>query len=122
MRPYKEILRYLIIREQLSLGWKLAFFAVCAALVYASLTIRDLKVHLIEVTGTVLKDRTDVKAGATVSYLTVRLESGDEVKAIASSKADYRPGRRVILEERSSNFFRVRRHEFKRYVDESGRD
>ena len=118
MRPYKEILRFLLIREQLSLGWKLAFFAVCAALVFGSLTIRQLNVHSSEVKGTVLDDRTDMKHSASAAYLTVRLESGETVKAGVNGKTDYRPGRRVILEERASNFFGVRRHEFKRYTDD----
>ena len=118
MRPYKDILRFLIIREQLSLVWKLAFFAVCAVLVYGSLTIRQLKVHSTMVTGTVMEDRAQVKSGASVEYLTVRLESGETVKAGSNAKTDYRPGHRVILEERASNFFGVRRHEFKRYMDD----
>ena len=118
MRPYKEILRFLIIREQLSLGWKVAFFAICAALVYGSLTIRQLKVHSSEVKGTVLEDRTGMQKSASVDYFNVRLESGETVKVITKRKTGYQPGRRVVLEERASNFFGIRRHEFKRYANE----
>jgi hypothetical protein len=118
MRPYKDILRFLIIREQLSLVWKLAFFAVCAVLIYGSLTIRQLKVHSTMVTGTVMEDRAQAQSGASAGYLTVRLESGETVKASSKATTDYRPDRRVILEERASHFFGVRRHEFKRYTDE----
>ena len=121
MRPYKEILGFLIVREQLSLGWKLAFFAVCAALLYGSLTVRQLNIHSIEVKGTVLDARAE-KISASAVYLTVRLENGETVKASAGGKGDYRPGRRVVLEERANGFFGVRRHEFKRYADESGGD
>lgn len=32
MRSYKEVLRFLIIREQLALGWKIGLFIVCGAL------------------------------------------------------------------------------------------
>jgi hypothetical protein len=120
MRPYSDILRFLIIREQLSLGWKLAFFAVCAALVYGSLTIRQLSVGSTLVTGTVVEDRGGATNGPSASYLTVRLASGETVKANASGEVDYRPGRRVILAEKANKLFGVRTHEFKRYADESG--
>lgn len=122
MRSYKEILRFLIIREQLSLGWKLAFFVVCGALLYGSLAIRDMRIQSVDVKGTVLKDRTDAQEGTPAEYLTVRLESGVKIKASASLTIDYRPGREVIVKETTANFFGVKRYEFKKYVDEPGRE
>jgi hypothetical protein len=63
-------------------------------------------------------DRTDVKAGALVDYLTVQLDSGDTVRASSAGKIDYRPGQRVLVKEKSTNFFGIRKHEFKKYLDE----
>jgi hypothetical protein len=119
MRSYKDILSFLIVREHLSLAWKLAFFVVCGALLYGSLTSRHVRVRSIDVKGTVLKDRSAVKEGASVEYLTVRLESGDTVKATGNRKIDYRPGREVIIKETTASLFGVRKHVFKKYLDEA---
>jgi hypothetical protein len=118
MRSYKEILRFLIVREQLSLGWKLAFFVVCAALVYGSLAIRGMRVRAVEVGGIVVNDRNNLKDGASVDYVTVRLEDGNTIKARANHKIEYHPGGHVIVKETRTNFFGVKKHEFKEYVAE----
>lgn len=119
MRSYKEILRYLIVREQLSLTWKLALFAVCAALIYGSLTLRDMRIESAEVTGTVLNDRTGLQDGASVEYIVVRLESGETVKAQSNGKLAYRPGRHVVIKQTRAKVFGIKKHEFKRYIDET---
>ncbi len=118
MRSYREIVNFLLIREQLSLGWKIGFFAICAALVYGALTLRHITIQSIDLSGTVVNDRTDVKAGALVDYLTVQLDSGDTVRASSAGTIDYRPGQRVLVKEKSTNFFGIRKHEFKKYLDE----
>ncbi len=118
MRSYKEILRFLIIREQLSLGWKIAFFVVCGALLYGSLTVRQMRIQSVDVSGTVVGNSRDAKEGTATTYLTVRLENGKTVQASVNGKIDYRPGRRVVLKETTSNFLGVRKHEFKNYLDE----
>jgi len=104
MRLYREILNFLLIREQLSLGWKIGFFVICAALVYGALTLRHITIQSIDLSGTVVNDRTDVKAGASVAYLTVQLDSGDTVRASSAGKIDYRPGQRVLVKEKSTTF------------------
>ena len=71
MRSYKEILSFLLIREQLSLGWKILFFIVCGALLYGSMALSYVRFRSVDVFGTVLSDRTDVKENAAVNYLTV---------------------------------------------------
>ena len=63
----------------------------------------------------------DVKLGALVDYLTVQLDSGDTVRASSAGKIDYRPGQRVLVKEKSTNFFGIRKHEFKKYLDERRR-
>jgi hypothetical protein len=122
MRSYREILNFLLIREQLSLGWKIGFFVICAALVYGALTLRHITIQSIDVSGTVVNDRTDVRAGASVDYLTVQLDNGDTVRASSAGKIDYRPGQRVLVKAKSTNFFGIRKHEFKKYLDERRRE
>jgi hypothetical protein len=118
MRSYKEILRLLIIREQLSLGWKIGFFVVCGALLYGSLTLRQMKIQTAEVSGTVVGNSSETREGASTADLTVRLDDGNTVQASVNGKIDYRPGRRVVLKATTSDFFGVRKHEFKYYLDE----
>lgn len=118
MRSYKEILRFLILREQLSLGWKIAFFVVCGALLFGSLTVRQTRIQSVDISGTVVGNSRDAKEGTATTYLTVRLEDGNTVQASVHGKIDYRPGRRVVLKETTSNFLGVRKHEFKNYLDE----
>jgi len=57
-----------------------------------------------------------------VSYLTVKLDNGETVRASAAKGVDYRPGSRVIVKETTTNFFGVRKHEFKRYIEEARRE
>ena len=121
MRSYKEILRFLIIREQLSLGWKIAFFVVCGALLYGSLTVRQMRIQTTEVSGTVVEKSSEARGDASTPYQTVRLEDGNTVQASVNGKIDYRPGGRAVLRETTSNFLGVRKHEFKNYVDEPAR-
>ena len=122
MRTYREIISFLLIREQLSLGWKVGFFIVCGALVYGSLMLRHLQLRSVDVPGTVIRDRGDPKDSAPVSYLTIKLDSGDTVRASATKSTDYRPGRRAIVKEVRTNFFGVRKHEFKSYIEEARRE
>jgi hypothetical protein len=122
MRLYREILNFLLIREQLSLGWKIGFFVICGALVYGALTLRHITIQSIEVSGTVVNDRTYLKTEASVDYLTVQLDNGDTVRASSAGKIDYRPGQRVLVKEKITNFFGIRKHEFKKYLDEPRRE
>jgi hypothetical protein len=122
MRSYKEILRFLIIREQLSLGWKIAFFVVCGALLYGSLTVRQMRIQSVDISGTVVGNSRDAKEATAKTYLTVRLENGNTVQASVHGKIDYRPGRRVVLRETTSNVFGVKKHEFRNYIDETARE
>ena len=118
MRSYREIVNFLLIREQLSLGWKIGFLIVCGALLFGSLTLSHVRIQSIDVFGTVIKERTDVKETASANYLTVKLDNGETIRASATGTIEYRPGQRVIVKETSANFLRVRKHEFKKYIDE----
>lgn len=69
MRSYREILRFLLIREQLSLAWKIGFFIVCGALLYGSLTLSRIRIQSVDVIGTVISDRVDVKNSASANYI-----------------------------------------------------
>ena len=118
MRSYKDILSFLIIREQLSLGWKILFFIVCAALVYGSISLSDIRFRSTDFQGTVVRDRPDLKEGAAVTYLTVRLDNGDTVHANAPKETEYRPGRRVLVRRTTTNFFGFKTDEFKAYLQQ----
>jgi hypothetical protein len=122
MRSYREILNYLLIREQLSLVWKIGFFVVCGALLYGSLTLSRIRIQSVDVIGTVISDRVDVKDSPSANYLTVKLDNGETVRASGAGTIEYRPGQRVIVKETSANFFGVRKHEFKKYLDEPRRE
>lgn len=122
MRSYREILHFLIIREQLSLGWKIGFFIVCGALLYGSLTLSRARIQSVDFIGTVINDPVNIKNSASANYLTVRLDNGETVRARAAGTIEYRPGQRAIVTETSANFFGVRRHEFKRYLNEPRRE
>ena len=119
MRSYKEVLRFLIIREQLLQGWKIGFLIVCAALLFLSLTLSHVKIEIVEVRGTVLKRSIDGREEKLGNYLLVQLDNGETVRASALRKIDYLPGRRVVLKETTTNFFGLRKFEFKSYATES---
>ncbi len=119
MRSYKEILRFLIIREQLSLGWKIGFFVVCGALLCGFLTLRQMRIQT--TSGTVVENSSEARGDASTAYLTVRLEDGNTVQASVNGKIHYRPGRRTVLRETTSKFLGVKKHEFKNYLDDTAR-
>jgi hypothetical protein len=122
MRSYKDILSLLIIREQLSLGWKILFFIVCGALVYGSILLSNIQFRSSDFQGTVLRDRSDLTEGSPVTYLTVRLDNGDTVHANAPKETVYRPGERVIIRRTTTNFFGIKKYEMKNYLDDAHRE
>jgi hypothetical protein len=117
MRSYKEVLRLLIIREQLALGWKIGLFIVCGALLFGSLTLMHVNIRSADVRGTVISHHTDTAGNGTVTYLDVRLESGETVGASSSGPIDYRPGQEAAVREITTNFFGLKKYEFSRYLD-----
>ena len=102
MRSYKEILRFLIVREQLSLGWKLGLFVVCAALYIASGMLFHIKAHSVDLVGTVTSHGAAPTEEGHESYLLVLLDNGTTVRARPLGSLDYRPGsaRQTILHTR----------------------
>jgi hypothetical protein len=122
MRTYREILNFLLVREQSSLGWKISFFIVCGALVYGAITVGHIRVRSVDVLATVVEDRAGANFNAPASYLTVKLDNGEIIRVNAAKGVDYRPGSRVLVKQTTTNFFGVRKHEFKRYVEEPRRD
>ncbi len=119
MHSYKDLLRFLIIREQLALGWKITFFIVCGALVYGSMTLARVNIRSVEVIGTVTSYQTDTTKSGPVTYLIVRLDGGETVRAKSVGAFDYRPGQRAVVREITTNFFGLKKHEFKGYLDTS---
>jgi hypothetical protein len=119
MRPYREVLRFLIIRKQLALGWKIGFFIVCGALLYGSMTLTRVSIRAVEVRGTVTSHQTDTTKSGSVTYLIVQLDSGETVRARSVGSFDYWPGQRAVVREISTNFFGLKKHEFKGYLDTS---
>jgi len=121
MRSYREILNFLLIRE-LSLGWKIAFLIVCGALLFGSLTLGRVRIRSVDILGMVIGDPGDRKKNSSVNYLIVKLDNGETVQASAARTIEYHPGQRVIIKETNTNFFGVRKHEFKKYLDEPRRE
>ena len=117
MRSYKEILRFLIIREQLALGWKIGLFIVCGALVYGSMTLMNINIRSVDVNGTVTSHQTDTIKSGSVTYLIVRLDGGETVRARSVGAVDYRPGQRAVVKEITTNFFGLKNYVFKGYVE-----
>jgi hypothetical protein len=117
MRSYKEVLRFLIIREQLALGWKIGFFIVCGALVFGSATLMRVNIRSVELKGTVTSHQTDTTKSGSVTYLIVQLESGETIRAKSVGAFDYRPGQRAVVREITTNFIGLKKHEFKGYLD-----
>jgi hypothetical protein len=117
MRPFKEIFRVLLIREQLMLGWKVMFFVVCGALVIGSMTLARINVRAAEINGFVTSYRSETTESGTINYLIVRLDSGAIVEAHAPGPLNFRPGKRVALRTVRSNFFGLQKHEFLGYVE-----
>jgi len=117
MRSYKEILSFLIVREQLSLGWKISFFIVCGALVVGSGMLMSIKVQAVDIVGTVVSQGANLADEGHVGYLIVELDNGRTVRARPVGPLDYRPRQRGIVREVSSNYFRLKKYEFKGYID-----
>ena len=118
MRSYKEVLRFLIIREQLALGWKIGFLIICGALLIGSAMLMRVNVRSVELRGRVLSHRTETTKAGAVAYLIVQLDSGETVRARNPGPLDYRPGQRGVVREVTTNFFGLKKHEFKGYLDE----
>ena len=58
MRSYIEQLRFLIVREQLALGWKVRLSSL-GALLYGSMTLMDVNIRSVDVNGTVTSHQTE---------------------------------------------------------------
>jgi hypothetical protein len=117
MRNFKEVLRVLIIRDQLMLGWKIGFFIICGALVLGSMTLMRVNIRSVEINGTVTSHRSETTESGTVGYLIVRLDNGQTIEARYLGPRNYRPGQRAVVKEVTTNFFGLKKHEFKGYMD-----
>jgi hypothetical protein len=117
MRPFKEIFRVLLIRDQLMLGWKIMFFIVCAALLVGSMTLARINVRAVEINGTVTSFRSEATASGRVSYLILHLDSGEDVEALSVGPLSYRPGQRAVVRRVTTNFFGLKKYEFKGYLE-----
>ena len=117
MRSYIEQLRFLMVREQLALGWKIGLFIVCGALLYGSMTLMDVNIRSVDVNGTVTSRQTETVKSESATYLIVQLDRGDTVRAKSVGSLDYRAGQRAVVREITTNFFGLKKHEFKGYLD-----
>ena len=119
MRHYSDILSKLLVREQLLLGWKMGLFIVCGALLYGSIQLIEIHFSATDVSGTVLPQGANPNPSEPVSYLIVKLDSGETVRVGSTLALDYRPGQRVLVRQTSTNFFGYKKHEFARYIDKA---
>jgi hypothetical protein len=120
MRPFREILRVLVIRDQLLLGWKIGFFIVCGALVVGSMTLARVNLQSVDMLGVVISHGTEPRGEGQGAYLVVRLDNGESVQVRAVGRLDFRPGQRAIVRVITTNFFGLNKHEFKGYLDQPG--
>jgi|SRR6185295_5002814 len=119
MRRYSDILASLLVREQLLLGWKIGFFIVCGALLFASLELIAINFNAIEVRGTVMNPAATMDTAEPVSYLFVKLDSGETVRVRAEGPFDYRPGQSAILRQTTTNIFGYKKYKFVRYLEQA---
>ena len=119
MRRYSEILSKLLVREQLLLGWKIGFFILCGALLFGSIQLIEVKFRSTDVSGTVMPDGANQNSREPVSYLIVKLDSGETVRAGSNQPVAYRPGQRAVLRQTTTNFFGYKKHVFARYLDKA---
>jgi hypothetical protein len=122
MRSYIEQLRFLMVREQLALGWKIGLFIVCGALLYGSMTLIDVNIRSVDVNGTVTSHQTETLKSESATYLIVQLDRGDTVRAKSVGSFDYRAGQRAVVREITTNFFGLKKHEFRGYIDKPRAD
>ena len=118
MRRYSDILGNLLVREQLLLGWKIGFFIVCGALLFASLQLLDVNFNATEVRGTVLRPAASKVPSEPVSYLLVKLDSGETVRAAAKVPLEFRPGQRAVVRQTATNLFGYKKYKFARYLEQ----
>jgi hypothetical protein len=119
MRSYKELLSFLLIREQLSLGWKILFFIVCGVLFFGSMMLMSIKVQSVDLVGTVVSHGADPSDEGHNAYLMVQLDNGKTVRVRFAGSLDYRPRRRGVVREVTTNFFGLKKYEFKGYLDKA---
>jgi hypothetical protein len=117
MRSYIEQLRFLMVREQLALGWKIGLFIVCGALLYGSMTLMDVNIRSVDVNGTVTSHQTETLKSESATYLIVQLDRGDTVRAKSVGSFDYRAGQRAVVREITTNFFGLKKYVFKGYIE-----
>ena len=117
MRSYIEQLRFLMVREQLALGWKIGLFIVCGALLYGSMTLMDVNIRSVDVNGTVTSHQTETVKSESATYLIVQLDRGDTVRAKSVGSFDYRAGQRAVVREITTNFFGLKKYVFKGYIE-----
>src|SRR5688572_24423706 len=117
MRSYIEQLRFLMVREQLALGWKIGLFIVCGALLYGSMMLMDVNIRSVDVNGTVTSRQTETVKSESATYLIVQLDRGDTVRAKSVGSLDYRAGQRAVVREITTNFFGLKKYVFKGYIE-----
>jgi hypothetical protein len=74
--------------------------------------------QIVEVGGTVVAHRPQTSETSSRPYLVVRLDNGATVHVRGYGHADYKPGRRLILTETTTQFFGYKRYKFNRYVED----
>ena len=117
MRPYKEFASFLLIREQLLLGWKIMFFIVCGALIFVSMTLTKIKLQPEDFLGVVLSPGVEPTGEHREAFLIVRLDNGETVRVRYPGTVEFRPGRRALVHEVKTSFFGLKKYEFRGYLD-----
>jgi hypothetical protein len=78
----------------------------------------SIKVRSEDFVGTVISHGADPTEEGHASYLIVQLGNGQTVRARPMGPFDYRPLRRGVVRATTTNFFGLKKYQFKGYRDE----
>ena len=118
MSSYREKLDFLVLQERVSVTWKLALIGICALLIIGGMFLLYIPNQTVELPGIVLTHNTETSETSSRRYFVVRLDNGSTVYARVYGHVDFRPGRRVVLIETTTQFFGYKWYRFSRYVEE----
>ena len=79
----------------------------------------NIKAHSVDLVGTVASHGATPTEEGHGSYLLVVLDNGATVRARPLGSLDYRPGHRAVVREITTNFFGLKKYEFKGYIDKA---
>ena len=81
--------------------------------------LMSIKVQSIDLVGTVVSRGADPSDEGHNAYLMVQLDNGKTVRVRFAGSVGYQPRRRGVVREVTTNFFGLKKYEFKGYLDKA---